>query len=140
MPQEPTQDCAHWDVGWAYRDNSGGKRRNVWRCVRCHTEFGPILAALRPTEPTPEQGRNLVFADGNLTPVSAVAPTQQLHVRSIHAEKAHCPKHGAVSAGFRVYATYFPDYSTPELCPLCYVDWVAANVMHTTTTAETRDD
>lgn len=76
-----------------------------------------------PHPPRPE------MTDKNVEPT----PAQTLTGRSIHAEKAHCPKHGAVSAGFRVYATFTPQYSTQGLCPLCYVDWVAANVMHTTT-------
>lgn len=45
-----------------------------------------------------------------------------------YGSKAECPKHGEVSGDFRCFVTSDPSYTTPKICPKCYVDWVTANV------------
>ena len=42
--------------------------------------------------------------------------------------KATCPLHGEVSGDFRCFVTADPTYTTPKLCPKCYVDWVGSHV------------
>lgn len=46
--------------------------------------------------------------------------------------RAICPKHGEVSGSFHCYLTDDPSYTTPMICPKCYIDWVGRNVLHVT--------
>ena len=45
---------------------------------------------------------------------------------------AYCPKHGKVGGDFRVFVSAEPEYTSPHICPKCYVDWVGANVQAVT--------
>jgi hypothetical protein len=45
---------------------------------------------------------------------------------------ANCPTHGIVTGEFRVYATDDPSYTTPAICPKCFIDFVGAHVTKTT--------
>ena len=49
-----------------------------------------------------------------------------------HSTVALCPKHGKVGGDFRVFVSAEPEYTTPSICPKCYVDWVGANVQAVT--------
>lgn len=56
---------------------------------------------------------------------------------SICQPRGICPTHGEVDGNFHAYVTSDPDYRTPNICPKCYIDWIAAHVQAVTPVAST---